>query len=138
MKLRTHNIALALLFAAVAAPAAHSGDSANQPTRMDTSDVVSRYLHNQAQASRADRSDVVSRYLDNHTQASRADTSDAVSRYLRNHTQALAATTLPTRNGARFDWAEAAIGAGGVLGIILLAGTATLVMRQTRRRVTSA
>jgi hypothetical protein len=157
MKLRTHNIALALLVAAVGAPAAHAGNSANQPTRVDTSDVVSRYLHNQAQASRADTSDVVSRYLRNHTQASRgetsdvvsrylrnhtqaskADTSDVVSRYLRNHTQALAATTLPIRNGVGFDWAEAAIGAGGLLGIILLAGTVTLVMRQTRRRVTSA
>ena len=156
MKLRTH-IALALLVGAVAAPAAHAGDSGNQPTRVDTSDVVSRYLHDQTQASRADtsdvvsrylrnhtqasradRSDVVARYLHNHTQAARADTSDVVSRYLRNHTQALAATTLPTRNGAGFDWADAAIGAGGLLGIILLAGTATLVMRQTRRRLTSA
>jgi hypothetical protein len=105
---------------------------------VDTSDVVSRYLHNQAQVSRADPSDAVSRYLRNHTQASRADTSDVVSPYLHNHTQALAATTLPTRNGPGFDWAEAAIGAGGVLGIILLAVSATLVMRQTRRRVTSA
>ena len=80
MKLRTH-IALALLVAAVAAPAAYAGDSANQPTKVDASDVVSRYLHNQAQASRADTSDVVSRYLHNQTQASSADTSDVVSRY---------------------------------------------------------
>jgi hypothetical protein len=129
MKLRTH-IALALLIAAVAVPAAHAerwgtgpnprGGAPGPGTVSDTSDVVSRYLRNHTQ------------------QASRADTSDVVSRYLRNHTQALAATTLPARNGAGFDWTKAAIGAGGLLGIILLAGTATLLMRQTRTRVTSA
>jgi hypothetical protein len=48
MKLRAH-IAFALLLAAVAAPAAYSRTAANQSTRADATDVVSRYVSNQAQ-----------------------------------------------------------------------------------------
>ena len=49
MKLRTH-IAFALLLAAVAVPAAYSSTAANQPTRANARDVVSRQLSNQAQS----------------------------------------------------------------------------------------
>jgi hypothetical protein len=49
MKLRTH-IAFALLLAAVAVPAAYSSTAANQPTRANARDVVSRHLSNQAQS----------------------------------------------------------------------------------------
>jgi hypothetical protein len=166
MKLRTH-IALALLVAAFAVPVAHAeqwGIGPNGPaggaldpatdrvvadnvdrylrdhakdSRMDTSDVVSRYLRNHAPASRVDASDVVSRYLRNHTPASRVDASDVVSRYLRTHAQALAGPP-PSRSGAGFDWADAGIGAGGIVGIMLLAGSAAFVMRQGRRRLTRA
>ncbi len=146
MKLRTH-IAVALLVAAVAVPAAHAekwgigpngrGGALGPATVSVVPDAVDRYLRIHAQAPRVDTSDVVSRYLRNHAQDSRMDTSDVVSRYLRNHAQALAGPP-PSRSGAGFDWADAGIGAGGILAIMLLAGTAAFVVRQGRRRLTSA
>jgi hypothetical protein len=127
MKLRTH-IAVALLVAAVAVPAAHADKWGIGPNGRGgalgpaTVSVVP---------------DAVDRYLSIHAQAPRVDTSDVVSRYLRNHAQALAGPP-PSRSGAGFDWADAGIGAGGILGIMLLAGTAAFVVRQGRRRLTSA
>jgi hypothetical protein len=127
MKLRTH-IAVALLVAAVAVPAAHADKWGIGPNGRGgalgpaTVSVVP---------------DAVDRYLRIHAQAPRVDTSDVVSRYLRNHAQALAGPP-PSRSGAGFDWADAGIGAGGILGIMLLAGTAAFVVRQGRRRLTSA
>jgi len=127
MKLRTH-IAVALLVAAVAVPAAHAEKWGIGPNGRGgalgpaTVSVVP---------------DAVDRYLRIHAQAPRVDTSDVVSRYLRNHAQALAGPP-PSRSGAGFDWADAGIGAGGILAIMLLAGTAAFVVRQGRRRLTSA
>ncbi len=127
MKLRTH-IAVALLVAAVAVPAAHADKWGIAPNGRGgalgpaTVSVVP---------------DAVDRYLRIHAQAPRVDTSDVVSRYLRNHAQALAGPP-PSRSGAGFDWADAGIGAGGILAIMILAGTAAFVVRQGRRRLTSA
>ena len=108
-----------------------------QPTSTDAEDVVSRYLSNHAQPTSTDAEDVVSRYLLNHAQPTSTDAEDVVSRYLLNQSQPLVAAQ-PSANGSGFGWADAGIGAGGMLGIMLLVGAAALVMRQSRRHLTSA
>jgi len=127
MKLRTH-IAVALLVAAVAVPAAHAEKWGIGPNGRGGA---------LGPATVSVLPDAVDRYLRIHAQAPRVDTSDVVSRYLRNHAQALAGPP-PSRSGAGFDWADAGIGAGGILAIMILAGTAAFVVRQGRRRLTSA
>ncbi len=69
--------------------------------------------------------------------APRSATSDAMSRYLGNHAQPLVGPQV-SANGSGFDWADAGIGAAGMLGIMLLASAAAFVMRQGRRRPASA
>jgi len=116
MKIRT-NIALAVVLAVLAAPAAYAGPSANQPARMGAGDFPSRYVHNRE---RADASDVVSRYLKRHVQQQdRFITENSASQ---NRLSSAAAGTSDVRSSSRsFDWIAALIGAAGTLTLITLA-----------------
>ena len=144
MKIRT-NIALALLLALLAAPAAYSGPSANQPARVGAGDFVAPSLHNRE---RTDASDVVSRYLKSHVQQQdRFITENSASqnrlhrvgvssyRFItensatQNRLSSAAAGTSDVRSSSRsFDWIAALIGAAGTLTLI------TLAMAVLRRR----
>ena len=141
MKLRTH-ITLALLVAAVAASAAHAGSSGTRPndragaigpaTSSTMQDLVERYVLAHAQASTLgtrpnDRAGAIG-------PAAGPAAPDLVERYVPTQQPHGQSTT---KNGAGFDWADAGIGAGGMLGIMLLAGIATLAARQGRRRLAS-
>jgi len=137
MKIRT-NIALAVVLAVLAAPAAYAGPSANQPARMGAGDFPSRYVHNRE---RADASDVVSRYLKRHVQQQdRFITENSASqnplhragvssyRFItensasQNRLSSAAAGTSDVRSSSRsFDWIAALIGAAGTLTLITLA-----------------
>ena len=123
MKIRT-NIALALLLALLAAPAAYSGPSANRPARVGAGDFVAPSLHNRE---RTDASDVVSRYLKSHVQQQdRFITENSASQ---NRLSSAAAGTSDVRSSSRsFDWIAALIGAAGTLTLI------TLAMAVLRRR----
>jgi hypothetical protein len=79
----------------------------------------------------------VARYLNNQAKPTATDVEDAVARYLNTKTQALGRAQ-PSASVAGFDWADAGIGAAGMLGIMLLAGTAALPMREGRRRLKNA
>ena len=111
MKLRTH-IALMLLAAAVAVPAAYSGTAANQPTKAGTPDVVARYLSNQAQPAATDAEDVVARYLNN---------------------QAPVLAGQHSANGGGFDWVDAGMGAAGTLGTVLVLIVGSFLVLRRRR-----
>jgi hypothetical protein len=144
MKIRT-NVALALLLALLAAPAAYSGTSANQPARIGAGDFLAGSLHNRE---RTDASDVVSRYLKNHVQQQdRFITENSASqnrlhrvgvssyRFItensasQNRLSSAAAGTSDVRSSSRsFDWIAALIGAAGTLTLI------TLAMAVQRRR----
>src|SRR2546426_10142921 len=97
--------------------------------------------------------DAIDRYLRNHPRPAKADDCDAVCRYLRNHSAAVVLGPSPdTIDAARvthassaspqsevvrtsgFTWRNAWIGAGAMLGITFLVGSASLLARQSRRR----
>jgi len=130
MKLRTH-IALMLLAAAVAVPAAYSGTAANQPTKAGTPDVVARYLSNQAQPAATDAEDVVARYLNNEAQPAATDAEDVVARYLNNQAPVLAGQH--SANGGGFDWVDAGMGAAGTLGTVLVLIVGSFLVLRRRR-----
>jgi len=129
MKLRTH-IALTLVVAAVAVPAAYS-NTANQPTKAGTPDVVARYLSNQAQPAATDAEDVVARYLNNEAQPAATDAEDVVARYLNNQAPVLAGQH--SANGGGFDWVDAGMGAAGTLGTVLVLIVGSFLVLRRRR-----
>lgn len=55
------------------------------------------------------------------------DASDVISRYLPNNRPDI--STGDREAGARFDWSDAGVGAGGILGILLVAGAAVFGIR---------
>jgi glycine betaine/choline ABC-type transport system substrate-binding protein len=139
------------LIAVTAVPAAAA--------QTDSSDAVSRYLGSHtvqvassptpvsdnassqmiAAAQTADSSDAVSRYLGSHTvqvASSPAPVSDnASSQALAGTVRPIAApaTIVPAKDG--FDWGDAGIGAGSVLGASLLALLAGLGLSRRRRPI---
>ena len=162
MKLRTH-IAFALLLAAVAVPAAYSSTAANQPTRANARDVVSRHLSNQAQSqyrfvtensASQNRVDLRNAYGPPDPWQYRFVTENSASQN-RQHaaTPSLTGYRFITENSASqnrlpsatalrsgipaqsdsFDWIAAAIGAAGTLTLIMLATAALRGLHRTRR-----
>jgi hypothetical protein len=162
MKLRAH-IAFALLLAAVAAPAAYSRTAANQSTRADATDVVSRYVSNQAQrqygfvtenSASQNRVDLRNAYgppdpwqyrfvtENSASQNRRHPVSPSSSGYRFITENSAGQNRLPSAAALRsgvptqsgsFDWVAAAIGAAGTLALIMLATAALRGMHRTRR-----
>lgn len=134
MKLRTH-IALALLVAAVAVPAARAGAPANQPTRVDTSDVVSRYLRNHAQALVVAAPAALADSFITDTLGGNGPSKHAAPGY-RFITDTLApgvgASLAVAPSSPGFSWADAGVGAGTAAGavLVLLGGTLLVVRRR--------
>jgi hypothetical protein len=119
-------------------------------------DALNRMHHTElarASSAQSGAPDAIDRYLRNHVRPAKADDCDAVCRYLHNHTAAAVVGPSPdTIDAARladagspglqsevartggFDWRDAGIGAGAMLGITFLVGSASLLARQSRRR----
>jgi hypothetical protein len=154
MKIRT-NIALAVVLAVLAAPAAYAGPSANQPARIGAGDFLAGSLHNRE---RTDASDVVSRYLKNHVQQQDRFITENSASQNRLHRVGVSSYRFITENSASqnrlpsavvlrsstpassngFRWIAAAIGAAGTLTLTILATAALRGVHRKRRQVAPA
>jgi hypothetical protein len=140
--------------AAIAAGAAQAALAGHQD--LGARDALTQIHHSEvvrASSAQSAAPDAIDRYLRNHPRPAKADDCDAVCRYLRNHSAAVVVGPSPdTIDAARmahagsaslpgevvrtsgFAWRDAGIGAGSMLGITFLVGSAALLARQSRRR----
>lgn len=132
-------LALVAAIAAVTTPDARSGHQdlgdrggSHESDRTGPPDALDRYLRNNAPSVlRPDDRDGARGV----GALAGGDASDAFSRYLDNN-RPDGATDDPA-SGTSFDWSDAGVGAGGILGILLLAAAAAYGVRERRGRLTA-
>lgn len=133
-------VALVAALAAFAAPAASAGHQ-----DLMSPNTVQQASHPNDQAGalgvgavKGPAPDAFERYLRNNRPAPvvQSEGPDAFERYLGNNAPVSSAVSRSARDEG-FQWDDAGLGAGGMIGILLLAGVAALLIRQGRERLTS-
>jgi len=128
--------ACAVAAAAIGIPAAQSNSTRNSaqavPLITEHSDVVSRYLNNQARTAATDAGDVVSRYLSNQALAIAETHGYTIITDTLAPGGGTAAVAAGTDSG--FQWGDASVGAAVSAGsmVVLLGGSLVLLRRRER------
>lgn len=132
-------LALVAAFAAVITPEARSGHqdlgtrgASAQSEMTDMPDALDRYLRSNAPSVLRPDDRAGTRGVG---ALAGGDASDALTRYLGNNRPVVASDD--PASGTSFDWSDAGIGAGVILGILLLAGAAAFGVRERRGRLTT-